>query len=316
MRRLAAMALVCTATGACATLTMDKAEYEAYRRVRVSDTVEQRLRESDAYLRRHPRGRYGAAVRRWFNSAEPRYFEAARATRGGLVRYLDHLPRGPHATNATERRAELALAEAYERRRAAELTEQGAALEEKLSDADRMRGQVVSEFQTWIGALATLPKWGIRTHELPHEFIYRFRMLEPAARCSTERCVKAVSLPYAIPDSGRLRARRALFDVVLRLEQGAVRGAIIQGPELFNRVAEAENLRSVRPSAALARAEAIATVTTLVSATLSPSHPENACSKGAIAPVVLARSCNGLQIEVHASDNPEQDDKIVFVPVP
>lgn len=316
MKRLGIAALLFGTLSACATLTANKTEYEAYRRVRVAKSVEQRLSESDSYLRGHPQGRYQAEVRRWFNDAEPDYFAEARASRAGLIRYLNHLPQGPHAERATERLAELALADAHERRRETELTEQGAALVEKLSDADRMRAGVISEFQSWIAALATLPKWRVRTHELPHEFIYRYRMLEPKARCSAERCLKSVSLPYAIPDAGRLRARRALFDVVLRLEQGVVSSAVLRGPELFNRVAEAAKLHAVRPDAALARAEAIASVTTLTSATLASSHPESACSKSAVAPVVLARECNGLRIEVHASDDPEHDDQIVFTPIP
>ncbi len=301
---------------ACASLTGSRSEYEAYRRVRVAETVETRLVESQAYLRTYPRGPNQREVRAWFNRVEPKYFAEAKTSEAGLVRYLDHLPRGPHAEDATERLAELELARAYERRRAAELTEEGRALEEKLSDADRMRGRVVSEFLGWIRRLATLPKWHVRTHELPHEFIYHYRLDEPAARCKTGHCVKQLSFPYAIPDGGRLRARRALLDVELRLEEGGVAAATIRGPELFSRIAEAESVRPIRPTDSLARAEAIATVTTLVAGALEATHPQTDCAAETVAPVVLARQCRGLRIEVRAAPTAEQDDLVVVAPTP
>ncbi|MEZ4224051.1 MAG: hypothetical protein R3B13_24090 [Polyangiaceae bacterium] len=316
MKWLAVASLTLAIISGCEPFTASKHEYEAYRRVRVANSVEGRLQASESYLRHHPSGTHRQEVEQWFEDAEPRYFTAQRDSQSGLVRYLDLMPSGPHAAAATERLRELALAAAYERRRNADIAEQGSDLMEKLSDAERLRKQVVSDLGAWVSRLAALPRWRVRTHELPHEFIYEYRMSEPEAHCGVDRCLKPLSLAYAIPDGGRLRARRALLDVVLELKDGAVVSARLSGPELFSRVAEAEELRPVRPDDALRRAEAIATVVTIVGAALEEDLPERDCGSPAVAPIVLARRCRGLDVSVIAAASAEQDDEIRFVSEP
>ena len=228
MKRALLLALL--ASGCSGQLLANAGDWDAYRRVRTSTSVEERLSHSQNYLAGQPKGRYRDEVKAWYDESETRYFEHARKTRSGLLEYLEILPRGPHAKAARERLAELDLARKYEKRREERLSEEAGALLEKLSDADALRKTVVREIGLWSKQLASIRSFGDRTSALPHELIYHFRLEPPEGHCASGHCKKSVGLDYAIPDSGRLRARKVVFDVVLELEQGGVSSATVTGP--------------------------------------------------------------------------------------
>ncbi len=296
-------------------LTATPRDWDAYRRVRTATTVEERLSASQDYLARLPEGRYRNEVSAWYSKSEPRYYAHARKTRSGLLEYLDTLPRGPHAKAAAERLAELDLARKYRERREERLTEEGQALIEKLADADAMRRTVVREVGAWARRLAGIRSFGERTSALPHELIYHFRLESPEGRCQGSRCVKTLGLSYAIPDSGRLRARKAVFDIVLQLDRGGVASAGMTGPELWSRVGEAAGLDAVKPDDALVRVEAIARSVQIVAGAIEPVLPDQRCHVDAVGALVLARQCDGVRLEMLAATEPTQEDRITVAPV-
>jgi len=297
-------------------LTADPVDYELYRRTRTAQTAERRLSASFAYLEQMPEGRWRPEVDAWFARAERAYFEWAKQRRSRLQRYLDTLPRGPHATLAAERIAELELSVRLQKRRDARILEEALGVEEKLADAEALRRAVVGNFADWTRRLAGIKTWGQPTSELGSELIFHYRMEDPRARCADERCNKSLQLPFAIPDSGRLATRKALLDVELTLFRGGVVKARLAGPELFNRVSEASEVRPVRPDDAQGRAEAIARAVQIVEGALPPELSSVACRREAVSPVVLARECDGLRVTMVAATSADVDDELVIEPLP
>ena len=318
MKPLAVMAaaFLCFACGAATqSVTADPVDYELFRRTRTATTGEARLAASFEYLERVPDGRWRQQVKTWFDRAEPLYYERSAKSVAGLESYLRTLPHGPHGKDAAERITELELSGRMERQRDAELLEDALGVEQKLADADEMRRSVVREISEWSTRLASIPSFGKPTSELPHETIHHFRVLEPAARCADERCVKSVALPYAIPDGKRLSPRKVLFDVELTLYRGNVVRARLSGPELWNRLYEASDRVPVRAGDAQARTEAIARAVQIVESGLGSSFAGSECQRDAVSPVILARECRGLSVRMQAAPTPESDDELTVEPM-
>jgi hypothetical protein len=295
-------------------LTADTTDYELYRRTRTATTSEGRLSASFEYLEREPDGRWNAEVEAWFNRAEPLYYEASSASAPGLEAYMSALPRGPHAKLAAERLLEIRAGARMARERDSELLDEALGVEQKLADADEMRRAVVREIRDWSNRLATIPSFGMPTSELPHETIHHFRVLEPVAKCADERCSKALSFPYAIPDGKRLSPRKVVFDVELTLVRGNVASARLRGPELWSRLYECHDKRPVRPDDAQARTEAIARAVQIVESSLGPSFAAAECQREAVSPVVLERECGGVRVQMQAAATPESDDELRVEP--
>jgi len=296
-------------------LTASRDDYEAYRRVRLAHSVEQRLAESWRYLKLMPGGRFRADVDGWFVRNEPRYFELMYDDLSRLRSYLESVPDGPRAQAVSDRIAELELAAEFERRRERSLTEEARSIERTLAGAERKRRDLVQVFVGWTLRLARIQTWGQPTSALDHEFIYEYRLSDPRARCVEQRSTKMLSMPYAVPDVRRVEEREAVFDVVLLLdERGGVRAGIITGPELFTRVAEAAEMRAIGPNQGLARAEAISRIAEVVKHALEPLLPEATCARDAVSPVVVERACGGLRVRVTAAMSPEEEDRIEVEP--
>lgn len=316
MRPLVLVALGCLGCAATQAMTADPVDYELYRRTRTAETSEARLSASFEYLERVPEGRWREEVKAWFDRAEPLFYQRAAKSVAGCEAYLSTLPRGPHGKAAAERIAELQLAGRIERQRDAELLEEALGIEQKLADAEAMRKAVVREIGDWTSRLASIPSFGQPTSELPHETIHHFRVLEPAARCADERCLKSVALPYAIPDGKRLSPRKALFDVELTLYRGNVVRARLSGPELWSRLYESTDRTPVRPGDAQARTEAIARAVQVVESALGASFAGAECQREAVSPVVLSRECRGVRVRMLAAPTSETDDELSVEPVP
>lgn len=318
--RLRAVALACLVlalSGCGATLDpvlASKSDYELYREVRLASTLEGRLAASHEYLKREPHGRFRVEVERWFSRTEPGYFVRAKDSLPRLRKYLDTLPDGPHARQAAERIVELELARRYAARREDRLTEEARALEEKLADAATLRQHVVDVLAELSRHLAGIRSFGQPTSALDHELIFAFRLEDPPARCEGQLCKKTLALPYAIPDGGRLAARKALLDVVIELEDGGVRRASIAGPELFSRVGEALELRPVGAGDLQARTEAVARSLAVVENAISGRLPATRCGQPVVSPVLLERRCDGIVLRMIAAPTPETDDRIEVFP--
>lgn len=295
-------------------LSASPSEFEHYRVARTAPEVGQRLEAASLYLEKYPQGNYAAELRAWFERVEPDYYARLQTRSSGLRAYLERLPKGPHANAAREKLAELEMARGFALKHSRELSEEARDLEAKLAGAERLKGALVAEYATWVRQLAAISSWGKLTSELEPEFIRRWRVETPAAKCRGDRCVKLVTLPYAIPAGGKLRARRAIFDVRLELEQGRVQRAVITGPGLFDRLSEALSLSAVRPDDPLAHAEAIARAVQLTEQMLEHSFPMSQCSKAAISPVVVSRECLGRRVRVVAAIELGEEDRVIFEP--
>ena len=296
-------------------LTADTTDYELYRRTRTATTSEGRLSASFEYLEREPDGRWNAEVKAWFNRAEPLYYEASSASAPGLEAYMSALPRGPHVKLAAERLLEIRAGARMARERDSELLDEALGVEQKLADADEMRRAVVREIRDWSNRLATIPSFGMPTSELPHETIHHFRVLEPVATCADERCSKALSLPYAIPDGKRLSPRK------VRVRRGADAGS-----------GQRRQRAAARPRASGAGSTSATTNGRFVptmpkpepkpspgrcrssSRRWAPSFAGAECQREAVSPVVLERECRGVRVQMQAAPTPESDDELRVEP--
>ncbi|MCC6216582.1 MAG: hypothetical protein IT376_17100 [Polyangiaceae bacterium] len=312
---LAAVAALLGVAGCWRTLGVDAADYDLYRRTRTAPTEEERLAAAEQYLRERPRGEYAPEVRAAIGRDEPGFWERSHGTRRGLETYLETLPYGPHAEEAAERLAELDLRRRYARRRAADLDEAALELTERLEDAAESRRAFLREVTAWSVRLASIRSWGARTAELDRSFLHAWRIAEPAARCRDATCTKSLSLVYAVPDGGRLRAHRAVFDVQLELERGLLARGRLTGPELWTRLAEAVEVARVPPGDAQARAEAIGRSVDVVKNAIEAHLPAARCEREAVGMRVLVRSCDGVSLTMVAAESPEEEDRLEVAPV-
>lgn len=292
-------------------------EYALYRESRVAPSIDARLAAAQRYLRQNPRGRFEQRVKAWFEPAEARFFERAYHSAPELERYLRALPDGPHAKRAAERLAELALARQYAERREARQSERFAATLKALAEADAGRRNLGRQVQTWLSRLLSLGAaggWGARTSELPHEFIFAYRMQEPKAVCAARKCVKSMRLGYAVPTPAGLKEREVELLVVLYLKDGGVRGASILGKALFTRLGEALLIRAIDDDDPQARAEAIARSVQFLQNSLQTELPFDACAQPVVSPVVVHRRCRGLNVVAIAGETAVDLDRIEVTP--
>jgi hypothetical protein len=303
------------ALGCSSTFTAEPADYALYRKTRIAKTSEARLAASHRYLKEQPAGQWREEVKAWFDQAEPLYYQRAQRSQKELQAYLDTLPDGPHARMVSDRILELTLAERAAQRRSDTAVEEAKAITARLEDADLLRREVVQSVARWSGLLSGITTWGQPTSELGSNFIYRFRLEEPKARCDESRCTKSISLSYAVPETKKLRARKAIYDVELELYRGGVIRAKMMGPELFSRAGEASEVRAVSPADPQARAEAIARSVQIVENALDARFHDASCRKDPVSPDVLLKECAGIRIRMKAAPSVEEDDELVVEPL-
>lgn len=78
-------------------------EYASYRATRIAGDLDTKMAATSHYLDEFPNGAFHAEVARFYERAEPLYFEARKRTESGLAAYLEALPDGPHAEEARHR---------------------------------------------------------------------------------------------------------------------------------------------------------------------------------------------------------------------
>jgi hypothetical protein len=309
---VALAASACTAGVARITAPVD--DYAAYRRARIAPTRLQRLRHARAYLHERPDGAFRDEVRERFDSEDFAALEAAGTDPAELRAYLDAVPDGPRSEAAADLLAELELDRAQRRRDDRRLGAAAAAQERRLEAAARARRELIQRFTRLLGLFAGIRSWNTPTWELDPWLIREWRVRAPQARCAGARCSKALAIDYEIPEEKRLVPRQALFDAVIVLESGNVARVAIGGPELWSRLAEAAEIRPVRPGDALARAEAIARSVQIAEAAIEPALPAARCAEGAVSPVVLVRACDGVRLEMIAAPTGDEDDRVEIAP--
>ena len=302
----------CAEMGRRATVSVD--DFASYRRFRVAPTVEQKLAASVDYLRNHPGGGYEPEVARWLRHAEIGYVTRAWDDAPRLRAFLDAVPSGAYSGRAAERLVERGLGEEYRQRSARAFDRKVAAMEARLAKAEQGRRDLLRGVVGWARRLSRLRGFGKRISELDDELIYAFRIEPPAARCENDVCAKTVSVAYDVPEGKEQSAREAVYDVGMRLEDGAVRAAWVTGPELFTRIGEAVRVAAVAPTDLGGRIEAIGQVTQMMALAVEPAMPAARCAADAVSPVVLRRVCDGVELRVMAALSLGEEDRIWVEP--
>jgi hypothetical protein len=303
----------CTTLGRHATVSVD--EYASYRRFRAAPTVERKLAASFDYLRENPRGAFRHEVSGWFLRAEPDYVERRWDDASSLAVFLRAVPLGAQADRVASRLVELGLTREYRAKSERAFDAKVLRLEGRLAAADAGRRALVSGVTAWARRLAAIRSWGGRTSDLDHEFIYAYRLSEPAARCTDEGCDKMLAVSYEVPEGKAQSPRQAIYDVGIRLEKGGVRGAWVTGPELFTRLGEAIRVAAVSPTDLVARAEAIGQATQAVALAVEAALPFARCGAEPVSPVVLRRVCDGVELRVISAVDAADEDRIVVEPM-
>jgi hypothetical protein len=319
LARVLAFAIAGAALPSCAEVerrtTSSPDEYAAYRRFRVAGTVERKLATSYDYLNRHPQGAWRDEIEKWFSLAEPAYVKVAWDDASRLRLFLKVVPDGADSGKAVERLVELEMTEEYRARGERAFEAHANELEQRLAIAETNRRAFVSGVGGWVRRIAGIRRWGGRTSELDSDFIFAYRLTEPAARCDEDGCIKTVSQPYDIPEGKTQSSRVAVYDVGLRLDHGGVQGAWITGPDLFTRLGEAVRVAAVPETDLVARAEAIGQATQLIALSVERVLPAARCSAEAVSPVVLHRACDGVDLQVVSAVNLGEEDRVIVEPV-
>lgn len=301
--------------GGCAAagkqMTASNREYLAYRTVRTSDRLDQRLFAAHNYLVQYPDGRWVAEVQPWYEQTEQQYWALLKSSKEGISRYLQALPMGLHAPQAT---AALAVYQERENAKRRELLEiQAANTEERLAMLAEQRQRAHDLFTSWLVRWLGITTWQHPTSWLDHNVLFEWRIAPPQAKCIDDRCAKLIEQPYEIAGGGDHALRMLLMDAVLMLHNGVVNEARLEGPGLFSRLFEATNQRSLNINPLALRIEAIAYVISLVGGAIEAKMPRERCNREPVSPVVLDRSCDGWTVKVIVADQPDQDDVVSIV---
>lgn len=308
---------VCSLLLGCAalpTLTERPEEYRLFRAARVAPTLEERLGAAHRYLREVPGGRHTRELRKWFDTAEERYYFSAFNRLANLYAYREALPNGPHIEDV---RSRIAWLEGRRQRRSEhELAEDRriAATQGRLVDADAKRRAFVATFKDWTMRLTRIKTFGEPTSELSDETIFAFRLSPPQGTCRGDECKKLLQLSYEVPGERELVPRVALLEIQLELERGLLSRARLAGPELWTRLAEALSMQPLPTPTPEQRADAIYRSSLLVSALLEPTMPAASCSVTAQLPVVVERKCAGRHARMLAAAAGSEDDSIEISP--
>jgi hypothetical protein len=254
-------------------------------------------------------------VSTWFFPAERAYVDAAGRDARRLEAFLSAVPSGREADRAAARLVEVELEAGYRAHQERAFDEEIQRIEGRLEAADKGRRALVSGVAQWLRRLLGIKSWGGRTSELGSDFLFAYRLSEPAARCDDDSCAKTVTVSYAVPEGKTQSDREAVYDVGLRLEKGGVSAAWITGPDLFTRIAEAVRVGAVSTTDLVGRAEAIGQAAQVLALTVEPVLPASRCTAEAVSPVVLHRSCDGLDLRVISAVELSEEDRIVVEPV-
>jgi hypothetical protein len=244
--RTIATALLALVLGGCTASRVfiaSSCDYADYRRVRLGETLEDRLGAAFDYLDERPDGRYADVVKRWFDRAEPVYYAVRRSSAAGLEAYLRALPRGPHADEALARLGNL---RDESRREEVVVRQTGQRL-----DMDKEQRAAATELlAAWVLPFAEPAAWRGKFSEAPGELLARWEVALPGPVCDVhpeydgwQRCAKAVSQSYRVAGvkGGRRVEREVSFLVSLDLaDTFQLRTVTISGPAILVRTQEAK----------------------------------------------------------------------------
>jgi len=308
MACLAAFAFVMSCGGGLSPIVASSGDYADYRAFRVAPNLGERLKAASCYLRCRSDGGFYDEVAKWFTEIEPLYFVALSNSPSGMQTYLNALPDGPHADEAAQRRDAMlsaARAEGGER-----LAERAREIELRLAKAAESRENVLTAYATWIGQLLDSDVWGKAPGAAKPELASPWGA-EPKPRCIAGRCTKLFSLSYELEVRGKAEPFVGILEVTLKMAKGKVTEAILSGPDLFSRLAEAHEAEPV-PDSEDGRSRAIKYVMQLTSGAIERRLERVRCSRDATPPAVMLRECDGYRVELLPKSTTQEEDRVVI----
>jgi hypothetical protein len=286
-------------------------DYAEYRRVRLAETMGARLHSAEAYLEGRPRGAFAAEVRALFERDEPRFYEAAQASRAGTIDYLAALPDGPHAAAA------IALLAAWDARieegETSTLLREARRTEAALGAAALQRREVGEAIFRALRALADPAVFGVSLEETPPALRHFLTGGEgPTWGKMPDHATR--DLFFVVPTRLERESRLATLTLSLRVEGGVVRAGRVSGPDLFVHWLEADTMTPLDPTDAAHRARAARHAKERLEGFFEALLPAERCAvNGDPREVLLMRECDGFTLSVTPGARGGEDDVVTLV---
>lgn len=283
----------------------DLADYRAFRVAAAEGT---RLRRAQVYLARHPNGRFAVEVGAAFEAEEARFFAAAQESRSGVRSYLVDLPEGPHAGAA------LALLVAFRSdMREAELQDLARRVrseDARLEVAAGQRRAVSEAILAAVGVLLDEDVYGMPVLEAPPKLCAL--LLGPSgATWGAVPVRRDHDLFFLLPTRPERQSRLLTLETSVRLVNGAISGATVEGSDLFVRWAEADQMFPLDASAE-DRTEAQIHAMTRLQGALERRFPAATCKDLSQGKELWHRACHGWEGIVRAGNGPGDKDAILL----
>lgn len=321
--RVFVLAIVLAST-ACAPLrpvATSHDEWIAYRKTRMSPTLEGRIVAAARYLARYPDGAFAPDTRKFYQVAEPLYFEHLRKAHDGLYTYLAALPRGPHADEAKQllyRQNEKPRGPAGFDGGLMTVDAQIAAVAAQRTEA---REEILGAVRMWLDPAA----FDKPISEAKPTLVIPWSLSLPQARCSsveepktdvTRICVKLLEKVYEATNGEGLEERQATVEVAVSQDaNGRPRKVSIGGPDLFVRLEETFGGRTIAPDDTRGRALGVSRATDVLRREFSVNVSDDpACRKRPTGTAVMELRCKGIRATVEAALDAANDDRIVIEP--
>ncbi len=317
--------LVALGTCACASaraVATSSDEWIAYRKTRVSQTLEARIIASARYLARYPKGAFAPQLRQYYSVAELLYFEDLRQQPDGLYTYLVALPRGPHADEARQ-----LLFRINEKSRGPTGFDAGvmavsARIGEVAARRTAVREEILEMLRLWLDPEAFKRPLA----KAPAKLIVPWSLSLPQPRCIHQdenakngvvrTCVKLLEEAYEAKSGEALEAREATVEVTVAQDaSGRPRWMSLGGPDLFLRIEETFGGRTIAADDTSGRATAVSHVTEVVRQEFIERISDDvSCRKRPRSAAVLDLQCQGMRVRVEAGLDGASDDRIVVEP--
>jgi hypothetical protein len=212
------------------------------RQVKLARAEGDRLSRIGKYLEHHPDGEWAGEFREAFDAEEPAFYRDATKSRTAAIDYLAWLPRGPHAEAA------FALVRSFDEPQAE--TEEARMLESARKDEKRLE-RLAEERQDAKDAaleaahvLVDAANYGRSVEQSPD--LSRFML--GGLNFGRTPTIRTRVRSFTIPSKNGPLVRTLEFTVTLTKNGDVVTGAVMDGPDLFQRWAEAALVREVSPS--------------------------------------------------------------------
>ena len=243
MKRLLPLVLL-TQCAVMRPIVASNADLAEARQVKLARAEGDRLARMGKYLEHNPSGEWAGEFRAAFDAEEPAFYRSSTKSRSAAIDYLAWLPRGPHAEAA------FALVRSFDEPVAE--TEEARMLKAAQEDEKRLE-RLAQERQDAKDAALEVSRvlvdptnYGRPVEQSPE--LARFMLGGLNFGRTPTRRTRVLS--FTIPSKTGPLPRTLEFTVTLTKSGENVTGAVIDGPDLFQRWTEAALVREVSPSEA------------------------------------------------------------------